>query len=36
MTKYNEVADEATITTTLEALKANNFEAQVVEDFRGC
>ena len=32
MTKYNEVADEATITTTLEALKANNFEAQVVED----
>jgi hypothetical protein len=32
MAKYNEVADEATITATLEALKANNFEAQVVED----
>ena len=32
MAKYNEVADEATITATLKVLKANNFDAQVVEN----
>jgi hypothetical protein len=32
MAKYNEVADEATITATLKALIANNFDAQVVEN----
>jgi hypothetical protein len=32
MDKYNQVADESSITATLEALNKNNFQAQVVDN----
>ena len=32
MPHYNEIADEATIEATVQSLKANNFEVQVVND----